>query len=63
MGGKAEDPRLIVAWPTARSAVMGGQQAAKTLLQIQKASLKRKGQAPSSEAEEQALLDEFYASN
>ncbi|MEM8558883.1 MAG: carboxyl transferase domain-containing protein [Bacteroidota bacterium] len=61
MCGKAYDPRLIVAWPTARIAVMGGQQAAKTLLQIQKASLKRKGQAPSSEAEEQALLDEITA--
>ncbi|MEL6442935.1 MAG: carboxyl transferase domain-containing protein [Bacteroidota bacterium] len=61
MCGKAYDPRLIVAWPTARIAVMGGQQAAKTLLQIQKASLKRKGQAPSSGAEEQALLDEITA--
>ena len=56
MCGKAYDPRLIVAWPTARMAVMGGTQAAKVLLQIEKASLKKKGQAPS-EAEEQALLD------
>ncbi len=56
MCGKAYDPRLIVAWPTARMAVMGGTQAAKVLLQIEKASLKKKGQAPS-EAEEQELLD------
>ena len=56
MCGKAYDPRLIVAWPTARMAVMGGTQAAKVLLQIEKASLKKQGQAPS-EAEEQALLD------
>lgn len=56
MCGKAYDPRLIVAWPTARMAVMGGTQAAKVLLQIEKTSLKKKGQAPS-EAEEQELLD------
>ncbi len=56
MCGKAYDPRLIVAWPTARMAVMGGTQAAKVLLQIEKASLKKKGQALS-EAEEQELLD------
>src|SRR6202042_1077704 len=42
MCGKAYDPRLIVAWPTARIAVMGGEQAAKTLLQIQVASMKSK---------------------
>lgn len=44
MCGKAYDPRLILAWPTAKIAVMGGTQAAKTLLQIQVASLKSKGQ-------------------
>jgi acetyl-CoA carboxylase carboxyltransferase component len=44
MCGKAYDPRLIVAWPTAEIAVMGGKQAAKVLLQIEKASLKAKGQ-------------------
>ncbi|MEJ0080070.1 MAG: carboxyl transferase domain-containing protein [Puia sp.] len=44
MCGKAYDPRLILAWPTAKIAVMGGDQAAKTLLQIQVASLKSKGQ-------------------
>ena len=44
MCGKAYDPRLIVAWPTAQLAVMGGEQAAKVLLQIEKASLKTKGE-------------------
>ena len=43
MCGKAYDPRLIVAWPTAELAVMGGEQAAKVLLQIEKASLKANG--------------------
>ncbi|MEM7106355.1 MAG: carboxyl transferase domain-containing protein [Bacteroidota bacterium] len=45
MCGKAYDPRLIVAWPTAKIAVMGGSQAAKTLLQIQVASLKSRGES------------------
>src|SRR5581483_6500474 len=44
MCGKAYDPRLIFAWPGARLAVMGGDQAAKTLLQIQVSALKSKGQ-------------------
>lgn len=44
MCGKAYDPRFIFAWPTAKIAVMGGEQAAKTLLQIQVAALKSKGQ-------------------
>ncbi len=44
MCGKAYDPRLIVSWPTAQLAVMGGEQAAKVLLQIEKASLKTKGE-------------------
>lgn len=44
MCGKAYDPRLIYAWPTAKIAVMGGAQAAKTLLQIQAASMKAKGE-------------------
>ena len=44
MCGKAYDPRLICAWPTARIAVMGGKQAAKTLLQIQIAKLERRGE-------------------
>ena len=43
MCGKAYDPRFIYAWPTAKIAVMGGDQAAKTLLQIQVAGLKAKG--------------------
>lgn len=42
MCGKAYDPRFIYAWPTAKIAVMGGEQAAKTLLQIQVASQKAK---------------------
>ena len=44
MCGKAYDPRLIYAWPSAKMAVMGGSQAANTLLQIQAASLKAKGE-------------------
>jgi acetyl-CoA carboxylase carboxyltransferase component len=55
MCGKAFNPSLIVAWPTARLAVMGGEQAAKVLLQIEKSSLKRKGIAISSEKEEEIL--------
>ncbi|MEO1262223.1 MAG: acyl-CoA carboxylase subunit beta [Bacteroidota bacterium] len=53
MCGKAYDPRLIVAWPTAKIAVMGGAQAAKTLLQIEKASLKAKGEELSEEDEKE----------
>ncbi len=51
MCGKAYDPRLIVAWPSAKIAVMGGEQAAKVLTQIQVQSLKDKGQAPDPEGE------------
>ena len=53
MCGKAYDPRLIVGWPTAQVAVMGGAQAAKVLLQIEVASLKGKGETitPEREAE------------
>ena len=51
MCGKAYDPRLIVAWPTAKIAVMGGAQAAKVLLQIQTASMKAKGETVDAEAE------------
>jgi len=58
MCGKAYDPRLIVAWPTAKIAVMGGEQAAKVLLQIEKASLKKKGEEITPEAEK-ALLDKI----
>ena len=52
MCGKAYDPRIIVAWPTAKIAVMGGSQAAKTLMQIQVASLKSKGEELDAETEE-----------
>lgn len=55
MCGKAYDPRLIVAWPGAKIAVMGGEQAAKTLLQIEKASLKAKGENIDPEVEKQLL--------
>jgi acetyl-CoA carboxylase carboxyltransferase component len=53
MCGKAYDPRLIVAWPTARIAVMGGEQAAKVLTQIQVETLKNKGAAPDPAAEKE----------
>ena len=55
MCGRAYDPRLMLAWPTARIAVMGGEQAAKVLLQIQVSSRKARGEEVS-EQEEQALL-------
>lgn len=58
MCGKAYDPRFIYAWPTAKIAVMGGEQAAKTLLQIQVASLKAKGKVITPE-DEAALLNEI----
>lgn len=55
MCGKAYDPRLIYAWPSAKIAVMGGQQAAKVLLQIQEASLKAKGEVITQEKEDELL--------
>lgn len=55
MCGKAYDPRFIYAWPTAKIAVMGGDQAAKTLLQIQVAALKAKGETISAEDEARLL--------
>jgi acetyl-CoA carboxylase carboxyltransferase component len=58
MCGKAYDPRLIVAWPTAKIAVMSGASAAKTLLQIQVSALKKKGEEISKE-DEKKLLDEI----
>lgn len=58
MCGKAYDPRLIYAWPTAQIAVMSGASAAKTLLQIRVASLKSQGKTISKE-EEDALLKEI----
>ncbi|GAA4277477.1 acyl-CoA carboxylase subunit beta [Aquimarina mytili] len=60
MCGKAYDPRLIYAWPSAELAVMGGAQAAKVLLQIETASLKNKGETLSEE-DEKALYDRIKA--
>jgi len=57
MCGKAYDPRFIYAWPNAKIAVMGGDQAAKTLLQIQVASLKAKGEEIAPEKEAAMLKD------
>jgi len=51
MCGKAYDPRLIIAWPSAELAVMSGNSAAKVLLQIEKAALKKKGEAITPEKE------------
>ncbi len=53
MCGKAYDPRLIVGWPTAEIAVMGGTQAAKVLTQIQTAALKSKGEEVDKKKEEE----------
>ena len=55
MCGKAYDPRFIFAWPTAKIAVMGGEQAAKTMLQIQVSGLKAKGEMVNSEQEKEIL--------
>lgn len=55
MCGKAYDPRLIFAWPSAKIAVMGGSQAAKTLLQIQESALKAKGETITAEKEAELL--------
>lgn len=73
MCGKAYDPRLIYAWPTAQIAVMSGAAAAKTLLQIKVATLKAKGEEITKEAEEKLLkeitdkyneeLSPFYAAS
>ena len=59
MCGKAYDPRLIYAWPSAKIAVMGGSQAAKTLLQIQAATLKAKGEVVITPEKEAELLKEI----
>jgi acetyl-CoA carboxylase carboxyltransferase component len=58
MCGKAYDPRLIFAWPSAQIAVMSGASAAKTLLQIRVAALEAKGQKITPE-EEAKLLEEI----
>lgn len=61
MCGKAYDPRFIYAWPTAKIAVMGGDQAAKTMLQIQVAGMKAKGLEVS--AAEEANIFKTIADN
>ena len=60
MCGKAYDPRLIAAWPSAQLAVMGGEQAAKVLLQIKEATLKAQG-IEVDEVKKQELLNEITA--
>ena len=60
MCGKAYDPRLICAWPSAELAVMSGNSAAKVLLQIEKASLEKQGEAFDAE-KENALYDKIKA--
>ena len=60
MCGKAYDPRLIVAWPSAELAVMSGNSAAKVLLQIETASLKKKGETITPEVEKE-LYDRIKA--
>ena len=57
MCGKAYDPKLMLAWPTARIAVMSGAAAAKTLLQIQVATLKAKGEKITKENEDKLLKE------
>ncbi len=57
MCGKAYDPRFIYAWPSAKIAVMGGDQAAKTLLQIQVAAMKSKNQELPAGKEEKLLKE------
>lgn len=58
--GKAFDPRFLFAWPTARYAVMGGQQAAKTMLDVNLATLKRQGKVPD-DAELAAITNDLRA--
>ena len=60
MCGKAYDPRLIFAWPSAELAVMGGTQAAKVLVQIEASSLKAKGEVVD-EVKEKELFDKIKA--
>ncbi|MES2277620.1 MAG: acyl-CoA carboxylase subunit beta [Bacteroidota bacterium] len=55
MCGKAYDPRLIYAWPSAKIAVMGGAQAAKVLVQMQSAGLKAKGEEVDQQKEDELL--------
>ncbi len=60
MCGKAYDPRLIVGWPSANLAVMSGKSAATTLLQIEKASLKKRGEEIDADKEKE-LFDKIKA--
>ncbi len=64
MCGKAFDPRLIYAWPSAEIAVMSGASAAKTLVQIEVSALKKKGQeiAPEDEAQMLKKITDKYNS-
>ena len=55
MCGKAYDPRLIAAWPSAELAVMGGTQAAKVLAQIETASMEKKGEKVDEEKEKEVF--------
>ena len=55
MCGKAYDPRLIVGWPSAQVAVMGGEQASKVMLQIEVSALKGKGEVITPEKEKELL--------
>ncbi len=57
MCGKAYDPKLIYAWPTAQLAVMSGNSAARTLLQIRVSTLKAQGKTISKEEEDQLLKE------
>ena len=61
MCGRAYDPRLMLAWPTAKIAVMGGEQAAKVLTQIQLSSFKAQGKEVS-EQEKNALFEKIHSS-
>ena len=58
MSGKAFGPKFLFAWPSAKFSVMGGQQAAKTIMDIQLAQLKRQGKEPN-DTELQALFEEI----
>ena len=57
MCGKAYDPRLIFAWPSAQIAVMGGAQASKTLLTIKVAQLKKRGESIDDETQKEMLRE------
>jgi acetyl-CoA carboxylase carboxyltransferase component len=64
MCGKAYDPRFIYAWPTAKIAVMGGSQAAKTLMSIEVSALEKRGEQLSEEQKAEFLknITERYES-